>query len=214
MGILDFIGKLKYKRISREEVTDAIYQLETEEAKLEKGVEEKSKEIAVLMEKGRTEKSRDMKLFYAKKISHLEEMKAEDTKRAMYLLYNIKMMNKLKSAIDQNQFFKNSGKVSLGNLLKDQRGLAAFLNEALNTRVKAEDVLTSADDTFKEIESYYEENGTIYGVNEKDDELLSIFEIGDESVNADSSLDSVFEEQPEEAEAEPKKKIADMEGEE
>ena len=42
MGILDFIGKLKYKRISREEVTDAIYQLETEEAKLEKGVEEKS----------------------------------------------------------------------------------------------------------------------------------------------------------------------------
>jgi hypothetical protein len=76
MGILDFIGKLKYKRISREEVTDAIYQLETEEAKLEKGVEEKSKEIAVLMEKGRTEKSRDMKLFYAKKISHLEEMKA------------------------------------------------------------------------------------------------------------------------------------------
>lgn len=205
MGILDFIGKLKYKRISREEVTDAIYQLENEEAKLEKSVEDKSKEIAVLMEKGRVEKSRDMKLFYAKKISHLEEAKQEDTKRAMYLLYNIRMMNKLKSAIDQNQFFKNTGKVSLGNLLKDQRGLAAFLNEALNTRVRAEDVLTSADDTFKEIEGYYEENNTIYGVNDKDDELLSIFEIGDESVNADMS--SVSEAETVTKEAEPKKKL-------
>ena len=202
MGLLDFIGKLKYKRISREEVTDAIYQLENEEAKLEKSVEDKSKEIAVLMEKGRVEKSRDMKLFYAKKISHLEEAKQEDTKRAMYLLYNIRMMNKLKSAIDQNQFFKNTGKVSLGNLLKDQRGLAAFLNDALNTRVRAEDVLTSADDTFKEIESYYEENGTIYGVNEKDDELLSIFEIGDESVNADTTA---VAETPVEETEEPKK---------
>lgn len=205
MGILDFIGKLKYKRISREEVTDAIYQLENEEAKLEKSVEDKSKEIAVLMEKGRVEKSRDMKLFYAKKISHLEEAKQEDTKRAMYLLYNIRMMNKLKSAIDQNQFFKNTGKVSLGNLLKDQRGLAAFLNEALNTRVRAEDVLTSADDTFKEIEGYYEENNTIYGVNDKDDELLSIFEIGDESVNADMS--SVSEAETVTENAEPKKKL-------
>ena len=84
--------------------------------------------------------------------------------------------NKLKAAIDDNQFFKNTSKVSLGNLLSDQKGLAKFLNKTLNTRVAAEDVLTSADETFKAVEDAYEKNGTIYGMNDQDDALLAMFE--------------------------------------
>ncbi len=181
--------KSKYDKLKREDVVAAIIDLEKQESDLEETIMSKIQQINDLMEKGKNEPNRDLKLFYAKKLNHLKEEKENDVKRGMYLLYNIRLMKKLKDAIDDNQFFVNAGKVSLGNLLGDQKGLAKFLNKALNTKVRAEDVLTSADETFAEIQGSYEENQTIYGVNDNDDQLLAIFETGsqlDEEVGADS----------------------------
>lgn len=95
-------------------------------------------------------------------------------------MYNMKLLRKLKSTIDDNEFFVRTGKVSLGNLLADQKGLAQFLNKALNTKVSSEQVLTEADDIWNEVQSGYEENERIYGVNEHDDELLAMFETGEQ----------------------------------
>ncbi len=168
--------KSKYDKLKREEVVDAICTLEKQEADIESGIVERAKQIEVLMEKGKQEKSREIKLFYAKKITDLKEENQADVKRGMYLLYNVKLMRKLKAAIDDNTFFANTGKVSLGNLLADQRGLAVFLNKALNTKVQGENVLTAADDTWMEVQSGYVENERIYGVGSHDDELLAMFE--------------------------------------
>lgn len=95
-------------------------------------------------------------------------------------MYNMKLLRKLKSTIDDNEFFVRTGKVSLGNLLADQKGLAQFLNKALNTKVSSEQVLTEADDIWNEVQSGYEENERIYGVSEHDDELLAMFETGEQ----------------------------------
>ena len=168
--------KDKFKSLKREDVVNAICDLEKQEDNLEKQVEDMGKQIDSLMEKGKQEKSHDLKVFYVKKISHLQEEKAEAINRGIYLLYNIRLMNKLKNAIDDNSFYVNTGKVSLSNLLSDQEGLAKFLNKALNTKVMAEDVLTSADDTFNEVKGLYQENDRIYGVQNSDDELLAMME--------------------------------------
>lgn len=168
--------KSKYDKLKREDVVSAIIDLEKQESDMEQSIIAKTQEIDELMKKGREEKNRELKLLWAKKINHLKEEKESDVKRSMYLLYNIRMMKKLKDSIDDNQFFVNTGNVSLGNLLRDQKGLAKFLNKALGTRVKAEDVLTSADETFAEIQGSYEENETIYGMNSNDDKLLAMFE--------------------------------------
>jgi len=174
--------KDKFKKLKREDVVNAIIELEKQESDIEKGIVEKTKQIEDLMKKGRLEKSQDLKLFYVKKISHLQEEKKEAINRGMYLLYNSRLLNKLKNAIDDNSFFANTGKISLNNLLSDQKNLAKFLNKALNTKVMAEDVLTEADDTFNEIKGLYEENQKIYGVNSSDDELLALLETGDTDV--------------------------------
>ena len=104
---------------------------------------------------------------------------------------NIQLLNKLKRAIDDNQFFAKTSKVSLGNLLGDQKRLAKFLNKALNVRISAEQVLTDADETFKNIEDAYEKNESIYGIQQSDDELLGMFEteeqIEDEQFFSESS---------------------------
>ena len=157
--------------------SEAICKLEKETQSIEDELIEKQKQINALMEKGKKETDKQIKLFYAKRINGIKAEREQSVQRAMYLMYNVQLLNKLKAAIDDNQFFKNSSKVSLGNLLSDQKGLAKFLNKTLNTRVAAEDVLTSADETFKAVEDAYEKNGTIYGMNEQDDALLAMFEV-------------------------------------
>lgn len=178
MGLFGLF-KSKFDKLTREDVVDAICQLEKESQDIENGLEEKQKDIDALMEKGRKSTDQQLKLFYAKKINSLKAERERDVRRAMYLMYNTQLLGKLKNAIDDNTFFAKSAKMSLGNLLSDQKGLAKFLNKALNTRIDAEDVLTSADETFREIEQAYDQNDTIYGVNGTDDALLAMFETED-----------------------------------
>ena len=177
----------KFDKLTREDVVNAICQLETESQRIEEELEQKQARIDELMAKGKTEKNRQTKLFYAKKINALQAEREEDVKRAMYIMYNVCLLNKLKTAIDDNQFFKTSSKMSLGGLLSDQKGLAKFLNKALNTRIAAEDVLTAADETFAMVEEAYEKNESIYGVNEADDQLLAMFET-EEAVDGDMDM--------------------------
>lgn len=188
-----WLFKSKYDKLTREETVDAICKLEKELQNIEDGLVDKQKQIDDLMAKGKKETNREIKLFYAKRINSLKAEREQSVQRAMYLMYNIQLLNKLKSAIDDNQFFKNSAKVSLGNLLADQKGLAKFLNKTLNTRVKAEDVLTSADETFKAVEDAYEKNETIYGMNSQDDALLAMFET-EEMVESEQEM---YSEKPE-----------------
>ena len=136
---------------------------------------------------GRTEKSKEIKLFYAKKINALKADREQSVQRAMYLIYNVQLLQKLKNSIDDNRFFKNTAKTSLGNLLADQKGLAKFLNKTLGTKVAAEDVLTSADETFKAVEDSYEKNESIYGMSSQDDALLAMFET-EEQVEAEQEM--------------------------
>lgn len=185
--------KSKYDKLTREEVVDAICKLETESKDIEDGLAEQAKQIEDLKNKGRQETDKQVKLLYAKKINMLQANRSQSVQRAMYLMYNIQLLNKLKNAIDDNQFFKASAKTSLGNLLADQKGLAKFLNKALNTRISAEDVLTSADETFKMVEESYDPNKAIYGVNDEDDALLAMFETEDGVADEQA----MYEEKPE-----------------
>ena len=174
MGL--FSRKDKYDKLSREEVVEAICALEQESQDAENAILAKQKQIDDLKEKGKKEKSRDIQLFYAKKINALKSDREQCAQRAMYLMYNIQLLTKLKQSIDDNKFFKNSSKTSINSLLADQKGLAKFLNKTLGNRIEAENILTSADETFKEIEEMYEKNDAIYGVNSADDALLAMFE--------------------------------------
>jgi predicted P-loop ATPase len=89
-------------------------------------------------------------------------------------------MNKLKDSYDSNTFFKTQTKVPLSELLKDQKGLAKFLNKALETRIASEDVLTSADELFSEVQSAYDVSQPIYGVGKNEEDILTMFEKEDQ----------------------------------
>lgn len=192
MGFFRNLFKSKYDKLTREDVVNAICALEQQSQEIEEGLVAKKKRIDDLMVKGKTERDKDTKLLYAKKINALKADRQDDTRRDMYLMYNIRLLQKLKTAIDDNQFFKNTANASLGNLLADQVGLAKFLNKTLGTRVEAENVLTAADETFRSIEEAYEVNEDIYGTARNDDELLAMFET-EEQADAEQEM---FSEKP------------------
>lgn len=166
----------KYKRLKREDLVNSICELERQERTIEAEILQKIKEIDALMEKGKKEKNKDLQLLYAKKISNLNEEKQTSMERGMYLLYNIRLMNKLKDAFDSNTFFKTQTKVPLSKLLQDQKGLAKFLNKALETRISSEDVLTNADELFNEVRAAYDVSEPIYGVGKTEEDVLLMFE--------------------------------------
>lgn len=185
-------GRNKFKKLKREEVVDAIIQLSKQQDDLENGIIAKSAEVEKLMERGRKEKNRDIKLLCAKKVSSLQDEIKRDTKRAAFLLYNVKLLEKLKSAIDDNQFVENTSKISLNKLLSDQKALAQFLESAVATRTAAEDSLVEADRLFESYEQAAQsEDGPIYSASKSDDELLAMFEMQDQ-LDSEAELDSDF----------------------
>jgi len=196
----------KFKKLNREDLVNSICELERQERTVESEVLQKIKEIEALIEKGKKERSKDLQMFYAKKIANLNEEKQTSMERGMYLLYNIRLMNRLKDAYDSNTFFKTQTKVPLSELLADQKGLARFLNKALVTRIRSEDVLTNADELFTEIKSAYDVSQPIYGVGQSEEDYLLMFEKENQMAD-EQGLDAEKHKAPE-ASAEKKKKVA------
>lgn len=179
MGLFDIFKRNKFDKLKREDVVDSILALEKELGAIEDSIFTSKDKIDQMMARGKAEKDPDMRMFYAKKINTIKSERKTNIQRASYLTYNIQLLEKLKRAIDDNQFFANNSKMPLNQLLADQKQLAVFLNKALNTRVEAENVLTEADETFRTIEESYVENEEIYGVKQADNDLLAVFEADD-----------------------------------
>ncbi len=177
----------KFKKLNRTDVVNAIIELEKKQSDYEKSIVEKQEQIDVLLAKGKVEKNRDMQLFYAKKINSLKAQKQTAIQRSMFLLKNIEMMNRLKDAVDDKDFFLEAGQSSLNSLLEDQKGLAKYLQQAMGVRMTAENSLTGAEEIFNNVELGYEPNEAIYGVQSNDDELLAMFET-EKALEMESSI--------------------------
>ena len=123
--------KSKYEKLKKQDLINAIVELNQKEQDLEKEIDSKQKQIEELLQKGKVDTNTQRRLFYAKKINALKESMKADQDRIMYLLYNIGLLEKLKTTIEDNEFFANTGKINFSDLLKDQKGLAEFLNKSL-----------------------------------------------------------------------------------
>lgn len=183
-------GRNKFKKLKREDVVNAIIEQSKQQEDLESGVLAKSEEVEKLMERGRKEKNRDIKLLCAKKVNSLQAEIKRDTRRAALLLYNVKLLEKLKAAIDDNRFIENTTKLPLNKLLSDRKALAQFLETSIQNRADAETMLTQADELFESYEQVANVTSSpIYDVNESDDELLAMFEM-QEQLDSEADFDS------------------------
>ena len=169
--------KNKFETLTREEVVDTICMLERDESLCEDRVNALTEDIKAKLMEGKTLDNPLQRTFLVKKITLLQEKRERAIRQAMYILYNLRLSERLKDAIDDKALVKKLASIRSIKYFKDQRALALFLNDALNTKIKEEDVLTDADDTFKAIEEMYSENLKIYGISElNEDSILAFFE--------------------------------------
>ena len=167
----------KFEKIDREEIVDAICSLEKEEKLIEDEIKVVSEQIKTMMDEGQKLDTTYDKIFLVKKISNENDRRVRLIKRGMFVLYNIKLTNRLKDAIDDNIIVNKVKSLSSFDYLKNQKELAIYLNELLNTKTKTEDILTEADDAFVEVEKMFLENTKIYGITDlSEDKLMAIFE--------------------------------------
>lgn len=167
----------KFEKIDREEIVDAICSLEKEEKLIEDEIKVVSEQIKTMIDEGQKLDTTYDKIFLVKKISNENDRRVRLIKRGMFVLYNIKLTNRLKDAIDDNIIVNKVKSLSSFDYLKNQKELAIYLNELLNTKTKTEDILTEADDAFVEVEKMFLENTKIYGVTDlSEDKLMAIFE--------------------------------------
>lgn len=177
-----FKKKKNFNNLKYEDISNAKITLSEKEEIIESQIASYKEEVQKYMELGRKEKDYTYRMVYAKKIQYLNEEIATDYNRIMYLIYNMKLLNKLKIAIEDNDFISNVNGIELNKLLQDQKGLAQFLNKTLNRKIKSEEVLTNADDIFEEVKSNYEENDQIYGFGKGNevDQIMAQFEVGND----------------------------------
>ena len=172
--------KNKFERLTRDEVVDTICTLEREEALCEERINALTEEIKRKLQEGRELDNPLQRTFLVKKITLLTEKRERAIRQAMYILYNLRLSERLKDAIDDKSLVDKISSFRSIKYFKDQRALALFLNDALNTKIKEEDVLTDADDTFRAIEEMYSGNLKIYGISEmNEDAILAFFEESD-----------------------------------
>lgn len=168
----------KKKIIEKDQVIDAIINLEREEMYVETQIHSLSSEMQSMIECGQELKENFDKIFLVKKIVILNEERQRAMKRAMFLLYNIKLSKRLRDVLEEKTLISNVTALSHFDYLKDQKELAIYLNEALDTKTKIEDILTDADDAFVEVEKMFLESNKIYDISDvSEDKLLSLFEV-------------------------------------
>ena len=166
----------KFKKIKRGDVVDAIVELEKAQQNEISAIGEREKEIEKLMEQGRRTKDRNLQLALAKRINMLKAENANTAKRIQYLNANTQALNQLKTSLDDESFIVNNSKMPLNKLLSDPGQLRKFLNSVTLKKQRSENVLGEALDVFNEAEENYVPDERIYGINESDDALLSMFE--------------------------------------
>ena len=166
----------KFKKIKRGDVVDAIVELEKAQQNEISAIGEREKEIEKLMEQGRRTKDRNFQLALAKRINMLKAENANTAKRIQYLNANTQALNQLKTSLDDESFIVNNSKMPLNKLLSDPGQLRKFLNSVTLKKQRSENVLGEALDVFNEAEENYIPDERIYGINESDDALLSMFE--------------------------------------
>ena len=74
-----FFNRNKFNKLKREDVVNAICDLEKEEQAIEARIQSDAKVIADLMAKGRKETDRDLKLLYAKSTTCKKKEKMKST---------------------------------------------------------------------------------------------------------------------------------------
>ncbi len=172
-----FKRKRKLSRLQRSEVTDQIINLEKRQKEIVDKIESTDEQTKEYFEKGKSEKNLQMRTFYAKKIESINREKGANIKRATLLNYKLGLLNRLKDAIDDRDFFYDASETDVMSLLDNDKELNKFLTDIRTKQEVVEEKMVGIESKFDDFEQSNIENESIYGSRESTDDILAQMEM-------------------------------------
>lgn len=173
---MGLFNRMHLRKIKRDEVVEALVELEKRQDRLLAQKQENNKKIEAYFNDGCNSNDKEEKLFCAKQINILKAENKSTMNRLIYLSNNISMLNQLKTALDEKDFIKVNKKMNLHQLIDNPTDLAKFLKTLNKDKMYHEEKLSNALDVMEEMNGGYEPNERLFGETQQDNELLAMFE--------------------------------------
>jgi hypothetical protein len=175
------------KNVKREDVVDAIIELEKKKDELSDDVFIREKQISDKMQRGKHSKSLSEKKMLANEILMLQRQVKAAQKRIMFIDKKIYVTGQIKLAIDDKEFADYNKKSTIGQLFKNNASLEKFLTGVVDEKTYADQELNEQIDMVDSIMNTYMEDDNLYGESQDVNNILSMME---------EDTDDIQQEQP------------------
>lgn len=171
------------KNIKREDVVDAIIELEKKKDELQDDVFIREKQVSDKMHRGKSSKSLSEKKMLANEIIMLQRQVKAAQKRIIFIDKKIYVTEQVKLAIDDMEFANYNKKSPVGQMFKNNASLEKFLTNVVDAKTEADTELLEQIDMVDSIMNTYLEEDNLYGESEDLNNILSMMEDDTEEVS-------------------------------
>jgi hypothetical protein len=170
------------KNIKREDVVDAIIDLEKKKDELQDDIFIKEKQVNQKLHRGKKSNSLSEKKLLANEVLMLQRQVKASQKRVGFIDKKIYVTEQIKLAIDDMEFAEYNNKSTVGKLFKNNNQLEKFLTDVVDMKTMADSELLEQIDLVDNIMGTYEEDDSLYGDSKEVNDILSLMEDDDYEV--------------------------------
>lgn len=189
------------KNINRDEVVDAIIELEKKKDELQDDIFIKEKQINQKLHRGKKSNSLSEKKLLANEVLMLQRQVKSSQKRVGFIDKKVYVTEQIKLAIDDMEFAEYNNKSTVGKLFKNNTQLEKFLTNVVDAKTMADTELIEQIDMVDSIMGTYEEEDSLYGDSEEVNDILSLMEDDDYEIpevqDREEKIERKVERQPE-----------------
>lgn len=164
------------KNVKREDVVDAIIELEKKKDELQDDVFIREKQVSSKMQRGKHSKSLSEKKMLANEILMLQRQVKAAQKRIMFIDKKIYVTGQIKLAIDDKEFSDYNKKSTIGQIFANNASLEKFLTGVVDEKTFADEELNEQIDMVDSIMNTYMEDDNLYGESQDVNNILSMME--------------------------------------
>jgi len=170
------------KNIKREDVVDAIIELEKKKDELHDDIFIKEKQINQKLHRGKKSNSLTEKKLLANEVLMLQRQVKSSQKRVGFIDKKVYVTEQIKLAIDDMEFAEYNNKSTVGKLFKNNTQLERFLTDVVDMKTLADNDLLEQIDMVDSIMGTYESDDNLYGDSKEVNDILSMMEDDDYEV--------------------------------
>jgi len=170
------------KNVKREEVVDAIIELEKKKDELQDDIFIKEKQINQKLHRGKKSNSLSEKKLLANEVLMLQRQVKANQKRVGFIDQKIYVTEQIKLAIDDMEFAEYNSKSSLGKIFTNNKQLEKFITTVVDTKTFADHELLEQIELVDSIMGTYTEDDNLYGESKEVNDILSLMEDDDYEV--------------------------------